>query len=99
MRTIYYMNEGILILFGGGDAGGILITSHGIVRVPGNNPEERARLQEVAAILETAGSLVAGAQHIANEGLRQRLDSVAVEMLQLAGKGVQANFANEGAAR
>lgn len=99
MKTIYYMNEGILILFGGGDAGGILITSHGIIRMPGNNPEVRSQLQEVAAILETAGSLVAGAQHIANESLRQRLDGVAVEMFQLAGKGIQAVFANEDAVR
>ncbi len=99
MKTIYYLQEGILILFGGGDAGGIVITSHGIVRVPGNNPEVRAKLQEVAAILETAGSLVAGAQHIANEGLQQRLGVVAVEMFQLAGKGLQEIFASEGAAR
>ncbi|HJT55476.1 MAG TPA: hypothetical protein VJ761_03195 [Ktedonobacteraceae bacterium] len=99
MKTIYYMNEGILILFGGGDGGGIRITSHGIVRVPGNNPEVRAQLQEVAAILETAGSLVAGAQHITDEGLQQRLDSVAVDMFQLAGKSVEAIFANEGAVR
>ncbi|HEX6481901.1 MAG TPA: hypothetical protein VF043_23915 [Ktedonobacteraceae bacterium] len=58
----------------------------------------RAQLQEVSAILETAGSLVEGAQHITNAGLRQRLDGVAAEMFQLAGKGIQAVFANEGGA-
>jgi hypothetical protein len=99
VRTIYYLQEGILILFGGGDAGGILITSHGIIHVPGNNPDVRRELQEVGAILETAGSLVAGARHIANEGLRERLDVVTVEMFQLAGKGLQEIIAHVGAER
>jgi len=53
------------------------------------------RHKEVAANLETAGSLVAEAQHISNEGLHQQLDEISVEMFQLAGKGIQAIFANE----
>jgi hypothetical protein len=55
--------------------------------------------EEVVAILETASSLVAGAQHTSNEDLRQRLDEVSVEMFQLAGKGMQAIIANEGEVR
>ena len=41
----------IVILFGGGDAGGIIITSHGIKRIPPFGPDVLRELQAVNSLV------------------------------------------------
>jgi len=45
----------IVILFGGGDAGGIIITAHGIKRIPPFGPEVLHQLKAVNALVRVGG--------------------------------------------
>jgi hypothetical protein len=44
----------IVILFGGGDAGGIIITAHGIKRIPPFGPEVLRELRAVNSLANSA---------------------------------------------
>jgi hypothetical protein len=46
-----------VILFGGGDAGGLIITAHGIRRIPPFDPGLRLQLRGVSALTQASGQL------------------------------------------
>lgn len=70
-----------LILFGGGDAGGILITSHGIKPVPPFDPRLRQLLRGVNALVHGSAA-VSGPAHHELEALTTKLAHVLVAEVQ-----------------
>ena len=76
-----------LILFGGGDAGGILITPNGVKPIPPFDPLLRLRLRGLSLLLHGSTSLDANA-HRESEGLTTKVSHILVNDLQdVAGVG------------
>lgn len=61
----------MIILFGGGDGGGIRITAEGkVIRIPPFDPALRETLKQVSKL--SASSL-----HVSESGVRDRIDAIA----------------------
>lgn len=56
-----FIEEGILILFGGGDGGGYRITPHGIHRIDPFGPAVFGQLKAVSALVQAQHSVPEGA--------------------------------------
>lgn len=69
-----------LILFGGGDAGGILITANGVKPIPPYDPRLRLQLRAVAGLLHGSVGLPTNARH-EMEGLAAKAAALVVSDL------------------
>jgi hypothetical protein len=53
-------NMAYVILFGGGDGGGLILTEHGIKPIPPWNPFDRAQLRALGALVSARAAAGAG---------------------------------------
>ena len=61
----------IVILFGGGDAGGLVITAHGIRRIPPFGPEVLYELRAVNNLVRVGKEFGDGAARLSGQALAQ----------------------------